>query len=160
MFLKKWLWECLVCYVKSEVTGHREKQWQTIIDVNILQSCDHCRLLYGCKNKLPSLKQESQSVEELVCCKEPVSLHKAAQSSWVFGPQPYSSQDLKLPQAASNLPAETWFYFSWHKILHYFLSVPELCLSIFNPRQQNEPTLCTLDWCNIDCVQEWHLNFS
>lgn len=123
------------------------------------KSCGHWRFLYGCKNKLPSLNQETLAIQRNWFCKESVSLHKAVQSNQVFGPQPYSSRAIRLPQAARDLSAETfWVYFSSHKILHYFLSVLELCLSIFNPKQQKQPARCILGWNNINCLQKRHLN--
>lgn len=123
------------------------------------KSCGHWRFLYICKNKLPSLNQEMFAIQRNWFCEESVSLHKAVQSNQVSGPQPYSSQAIKPPQAARDLSAETfWVYFSSHKILHYFLSVLDLCLSIFNPKQQKQPTHCILGWNHINCLRERHLN--
>lgn len=35
------------------------EQGEIVINVNVFKSRGHCRVLYGCENKLPSLNQEA-----------------------------------------------------------------------------------------------------
>lgn len=143
--------------IRVRQKGNTEEQREVTINVNILKSCEHCRFLYGCKNKLPSLNQETLDIwMNWVVAKRQrlfTRLHSQTES---LGHNPIL---LKTSNCLRDLPAETlWFYFSWHKILHYFLSVLELWLSIFNPKQQKQPTHCILGWYNTDCLQDGHLN--
>lgn len=150
---------CLAFYCKSKAKGKYGGAWNVNVQ-GMREVLWTLKVFVWLQKWIALIKpRNTRHTEELVGCKESVSLHKAVQSNQVFGPQPYSSQAIKLPQAARDLSAETfWVYFSSHKILHYFLSVLELCLSIFNPKQQKQPTYCILGWNNIDCLQERHLN--
>lgn len=48
--------------VRVRQKGNTEERGEIIINVNILKSWGHCRVLYGCKNKLPSLNQETLDI--------------------------------------------------------------------------------------------------
>lgn len=50
---------CLAFQYRVRQKGNTEEQGEIIINVNILKSRGHCRFLYSCKNKLPSLNQET-----------------------------------------------------------------------------------------------------
>jgi len=54
---------CLAFYCKSKAKRKKtEEQGEITINVNILDSCGHCRFLCGCENKLPSLNQETLDI--------------------------------------------------------------------------------------------------
>ena len=135
--------------VRVRQKGNTEEQGEIIINVNILKSCGYCRFLDGCKNKLPSLNQETLNIQRNWLVAKRLCLftrlHSQTES---LGHNPIllkTSNCLRLPGICLlrhygfiSLDTKYFIISCLEIILHYFLL--ELCLSIFNPKQQKQPT--------------------
>lgn len=149
---------CLAFYCKSEGKGRYggagsvnvHRMWEVLWTLKVFVWLQKWIALIKPRN--------TRHTEELVLQRVSVSSQGCTVKPSLWATTLFFSSH-QTASGCQDLSAETfWVYFSSHKILHYFLSVLELCLSIFNPKQQRQPALCILGWNNINCLQKRHLN--
>lgn len=123
------------------------------MNVNILKSCGHCMFLYGCKNKLPSLKQETLKIRRnwLVAKRQCLftRLHSQTES---LGHNPIllkTSNCLRLPAICLLR------HYGFISLDTRYFIISCLCWSYVFPylTKAVKLTRCILGWYSTDCMR-------